>query len=114
MGMYANFYTIVGYDFSAYKDVLIDEKWAYDPKNEKYTCSQGTGFIQLFDDGHVFFGYILADGDEYGMITSSMDVKELKEIKQKVDLKLYASGLNFCNLPDDALEFKIISFVEYR
>ena len=118
MSLTANYYTVAGYDFTPYEDILITEEWANDKKNEKYYCYQTSGNIQLFSDYccgfHVVWGYVIADGDEYDYDFQRVNVEELNKIKQRVDWELYTSGLNFHKIPDDALEFKIMSFVEYR
>lgn len=118
MSLVGKYYTVAGYDFTAYEDIVVTEEWANDEKNEKYECYQIAGSIQLLSDpsggNHLVWGYIIADGDEYDFDFQRIRVEELKKIKQRVDIELYKSGLNFRNLPDDALEFKIMSFVEYR
>lgn len=118
MSLVGKYYTVAGYDFSAYEDIAVPEEWANDERNEKYKCYQIAGNIQLFSDpscgNHLVWGYIIADGDEYDYDFQRVNVEELNKIKQRVDWELYASGLNFHKIPDDAFEFKIMSFVEYR
>ena len=118
MSLIGKYYTVAGYDFTAYEDILVTEEWANNADNEKYWCDQLSGNIQLFSDdccgNHLVWGYVISDGDEYDYELQIFDVEDLKEIKQRIDWELYKSGLNFHKLPDDAFKFKIMSFVEYR
>ena len=41
-------YVIVGYDFSKFRDLLLQNDWI--EKNEQYIDNKRTGEIQVFDD----------------------------------------------------------------
>lgn len=73
MSVDRNYYVIAGFDLTNYKTDKYDD-WRWTEEAEKYTCSQRKGEIQLFDDPmggyHLYFGYVLAAGDEYDFKTT--------------------------------------------
>lgn len=80
MSVDRNYYLINGYDLTGmYCDKLKDWKWT--DEGEDYFCYQRKGKIQLFDDpmrgSHLYLGYILATGDQYGFETDKIDSKEV-------------------------------------
>lgn len=115
MSMVRNDYVIVGYDLTRLKGSLITEEWMDNPDNEQYYCNQRKGQIQLFDDpssgGHLYFGYIINANDEYEENTSSATIADLQRQKHYVDYKLNHMGFE---LPREAFQYQVISFVEYR
>lgn len=68
MSIERNYYVIVGYDLTGYATDKYDD-WRWTDEGEQYLCYQSKGNIQLFDDPmsgeHLYFGYIVAEGDEY-------------------------------------------------
>lgn len=91
MSVNKDYYVIAGYDLTKYKtDAFEDWKWT--GEGEKFHCYQRKGQIQLFydpmDDSHLYFGYILAHGDEYECPTGKIDISKIEEIKSDVENKL--------------------------
>lgn len=80
MSVDRNYYLINGYDLTSMDcDKLKDWKWT--DEGEDYFCYQRKGKIQLFDDpmsgSHLYLGYILATGDQYGFETVKIDSEEV-------------------------------------
>ena len=73
MSVDRNYYVIAGFDLTGYKTDEYDD-WRWTKEAEQYTCNQRKGEIQLFDDPmggyHLYFGYVLAAGDEYDFKTT--------------------------------------------
>ena len=121
MSMLKEYYVIAGYDLTGLKtEKFYDWKWT--DEGVEYTCNQVKGNIQLFDDpmsgNHLYFGYVLASGDEYEFNTVSINLKDIrfhhiqKEVKSKL-LELKNNGVITSNL-HYIPEFKIIIFEECR
>jgi len=73
MSVEKKYYVIVGYDLTGYETDKFDD-WKYTEEGERYIYNHTKGEIQLFDDPmcgeHLYFGYILAFGDEYKFETT--------------------------------------------
>ena len=80
MSLEKNYYLINGYDLTGMStDKFNDWKWT--DEGDDYMCYHRKGKIQLFDDPmngvHLYLGYILATGDEYGFETTKLDNEEI-------------------------------------
>lgn len=87
MSISKNYYTIAGYDLTGW-DTDKYEDWKWTDESEKYTCYQRKGQIQLFDDpmsgSYLYFGYVLAEGDEYEFNTTKFDAEIINQVKENV------------------------------
>lgn len=86
MSMESHYYVIAGYDLTVNEtDKFMNWKWS--DEGEDYICNQCKGEIQFFDDpmssSHLYFGYVLAAGDEYSFDTEMFDVLILKNVLAK-------------------------------
>ena len=117
MSMVKDYYVIAGYDLTNYEtDKFADWKWS--KEGENYTCCQRKGEIQFFDDPmsnlHLFFGYVLAAGDQYDFETATFEISDIEKCVEKVKtelIKLQEMGV----ITKDQYfkpEFKIIAFEE--
>lgn len=92
MSICRNYYVISGYDITGYKTDKYDD-WVWSDVAENYICNQTKGEIQLFDDPvrgeHLYFGYVLADGDQYSFETESFTTRDIELKMLDVTLKLY-------------------------
>lgn len=87
MSIEKNYYVLAGYDLTGLEtDEYEDWKWTDD--GEKYTCYQSVNHIQLFDDpmsgSHLYFGYILANGDQYYFETAKFDMDVAAQVHNNV------------------------------
>lgn len=90
MSVNRDYYVIAGYDLTGCEtDTFEDWKWS--TEGEKFHCYQRKGQVQLFydpmGDSHLYFGYILAHGDEYECPTGKINVSEIEEVKSEVENK---------------------------
>ena len=80
MSVVSNYYVIAGYDLTGMETDKFDD-WKWTDEGEKMICYQKKGYIQLFDDpmngSHLYLGYILASGDEYGFKTAKINLNEV-------------------------------------
>ncbi len=117
MSVNKNYYVIAGYDVTGYETDKFDD-WKWTEEGERYTCNQIKGEIQLFDDPmcgeHLYFGYILASGDEYEFETTIFNIEDIERqipyVRNKL-LQLQESGV----ISKDSHfkpELKIITFEE--
>lgn len=111
-------YLIVGYDLTEFKNDLLTKEWCENPENEKWECYQKKGEIQAFTDpcsgNHLYFGYILAESDEFYCEDTTISVEYVEKNKNSVDEKLNETGW-LENLPERArLNYQMIYFSEYR
>jgi hypothetical protein len=93
MSIDKSYYVIAGYDLT---DLKTDkyEKWKWTDEGEKFLCNQCKGNIQLFDDpmsdSYLYFGKILAAGDEYYFKTTKFDIQDIlnsfEDVTQMVNL----------------------------
>ena len=119
MSMESHYYVIAGYDLTGNEtDKFKDWKWSDD--GEDYICNQCKGEIQFFDDpmsgSHLYFGYVLASGNEYSFDTEMFDVSDIEKCSGKVKaelVKLQELGVITKN-PHFKPVFKIIVFEECR
>jgi hypothetical protein len=117
MSICKNYYVISGYDLTGYEtDKFDDWKWTND--GEKYHCYQSKGNIQLFYDpmcgDHLYFGYILAAGDQYCFETTKFSTKEIERQMYYVSIKLHEL-VNLGVISEDVWEnirYDIIAFEE--
>ncbi len=117
MSVNRNYYVIAGYDLTGMKTDKFDD-WKWTDEGENYTCYQGKGKIQVFYDPmsgeHLYFGYILADGDMYGYETSKFKVEDVNGIYGDVKaelVKLIEMGI-ITKDPRFIPEYQIIAFEE--
>ena len=92
MSLFKNYYVIAGYDLTGYATEKYED-WKWTDEGEQYICRQRKGNVQLFDDPcngeHFYFGYVLANGDQYEFHTTSIDLTDLDTIRYDiVDTKL--------------------------
>lgn len=77
---------MINYDTDKYDD------WKWSEKGERYTCNQIKGEIQLFDDpmsgSHLYFGYVLANGDKYDFETTSFELSDIEKCSGNVNAEL--------------------------
>ena len=108
--MEKNYYVIAGYDLTGWETDKFD--------GEKYMGYQSKGHIQLFDDpmsgSHLYFGYVLANGDEYDFDTTKFNVNDvngvLGDVKSEL-IKLIELGVISMS-PQLKPEYQIITFEE--
>lgn len=119
MSMESNYYVIVGYDLTGCETDKFD-KWRWTEEGEEYLNNQHKGEIQFFDDpmsgSYLYFGYILADGDEYSFDTEMFDVPDIEKCSDKVQselVKLQKMGV-ITKDPHFKPVFKVIVFEECR
>lgn len=90
MSINKNYYVIAGYDLTGLTTDKYED-WQWDD-GEKYVCYQSKGHIQLFDDPmsgeHLYFGYILASGDEYDFPTTKFNIDDVNNVKTAVEDEL--------------------------
>lgn len=95
MSVSRNFYVIAGYDLTQFRTENY-EKWKWTDEGERLTCNQTNGHIQFFDDPmndqHLYFGYVLASGDEYDFPTTKIDMNEVARQKPHVLNKIRLLG----------------------
>lgn len=108
-------YVIVGYDLTEYRTDKYED-WKWTEEGEGYNCYPNKGEIQFFDDpmsgSHLYFGYILADVDEYEM--GYFDLSDFEkhydnvttELKKLKDIGIVSIDKNFEYKP------KVMVFVE--
>lgn len=114
MSMEARVYTILGYDFTPWRDKMYTDEWAGNEDNDKWYDSYVTGKVQLFTDvasgSHLYFGYILAAGDvdEFDMKKHTLGTVVL--LNALVENKLNETGLK---IPEKIPPMSIITFVEW-
>ena len=119
MSMESHYYVIAGYDLTGNgTDKFKDWKWS--DEGEDYICNQCKGEIQFFDDpmsgSHLYFGYILASGNEYSFDTEIFNVSDIEKCHDKVKaelVKLQELGV-ITKAPHFKPVFKIIVFEECR
>lgn len=110
-------YVIVGYDFSAFRNLLYTEEFAENPDNEVYECYHRRGKIQIFSDSYsgeyLYFGYIVAANNEYEDKTSRISIADLQRQKNDIDYELKQMGWT-SKLSGKPVPYQIISFVEWN
>ncbi len=116
MSIDRNYYLIAGYDLTAYKTDKYDD-WRWTDDGERYTCYQRKGTIQLFDDpmsgDYLYFGYVLAAGDEYDFPTVVIDAKESAQVEYDVREALrYFKEIGIISEAADEAAYKLIFFEE--
>ena len=91
MSVNKDYYVIAGYDLTRYKTEAFED-WKWTDEGKKFHCYQRKGQIQLFydpmGDSHLYFGYILAHGDEYSCPTEVISLKDVCEIRDSVEAKV--------------------------
>lgn len=119
MSMESNYYVIAGYDLTGSETDKFNE-WKWTDEGEDYINNQCKGEIQFFDDpmsgSYLYFGYVLADGDEYGFDTTSFEVSDIEKCSGKVKselVKLQEMGI-ITKDPHFKPVFKVIVFEECR
>lgn len=117
MSINKNYYVIVGYDLTGW-DTDKFEDWKWSDEGEEYICNQRKDEIQLFYDPmhgeHLYFGYILAAGDEYEFKTTVFDLSDVEakfgnvrsELTKLQEIGVISKDLHFKS------EIKIIAFEE--
>ena len=83
MSVEINYYLIAGYDLTGMKTEKFED-WRWTKEGEGYFDYQDEGRIQLFDDPmygeHLYFGYILASGDQYELPTTKLMPIEIEPV----------------------------------
>lgn len=91
MSINKNYYIILGYDLTCLKTDKYED-WKWTTEGESYNCNQIKGEIQLFDDPmcgeYLYFGYILAAGDQYSFETIKFTIRDIEEQMTHVTDKL--------------------------
>ena len=117
MSLDKNYFVIAGFDIKHYVTDEFDN-WICTEESEKYHHFQSIGNIQLFDDpvsgDHLYFGWILATGDEYYLEDTKIEIRDLSGIGIEVSTelkKLFDQGIikDYYNLIDN---YQIIVFEE--
>ena len=84
MSIDKNYYVIAGYDLTGQETDKFDD-WKWTDEGEKYLCNQSKRHIQLFDDPmsgeHLYFGYVLANGDEYYFETTKFTIADIADVE---------------------------------
>lgn len=119
MSVYRNYYVIAGYDLTGMETDKFDD-WKWTDDGEKYRCYQSKGHIQFFDDpmsgSYLYFGYILADGDQYDFSTTKFNVNDVNGVFGNVEselIKLIELGV-ISKSPQLKPKYQIIAFEECR
>lgn len=117
MSINRNYYVIAGYDVTtAVTDKYKDWQWTDD--GEKYFCNQSNGRIQFFNDpmsgSYLYFGYIIASGDEYEFETTVFNPWKITNLKTVVDLE-FDKLVEYGVMDEDKakyIPFRLIAFEE--
>ena len=113
MSVDRNYYLIAGYDLTAYKTDKYDD-WRWTDDGERYTSYQRKGYIQFFDDpmsgDYLYFGYVLAAGDEYEFKTAKIDIAEVGAVEY--DVSEAVKYLKEIGVIDGVGAYKLIMFEE--
>lgn len=117
MSVNKNYYVIIGYDLTGWETDKFED-WKYTEEGEEYICNHIKGKIQLFDDPmsgeHLYFGHVLASGDEYEFETTVFDLTDVKiafgNVRAELT-KLQEIGV-ISKDPHFKPEIKIITFEE--
>jgi hypothetical protein len=108
---------IIGYDLTGFETDKFDD-WKWTEEGEKYFNNQVKDEIQLFNDPmsgkHLYFGYILAWGDEYDFKTEILDTIDITyplkyvfaELKKLQEIGVISMEFNS--------KYKVILFEECR
>ena len=119
MSMVSDYYVIAGYDLTGNETDKFED-WKLSDEGEDYICNQRKGKIQFFDDpmssSHLYFGYILAAGDEYSFDTEMFEMSDIEKCHGKVKaelVKLQELGVIIKD-PHFKPVFKVIVFEECR
>ncbi len=116
MSMCANYYVIAGFDLTKYKTDRFDD-WKWEDENEKYFCNQSKGHIQLFYDpmnySHLYLGYVIGSGDQYGLRTIKTDIIELENLYLKVENMLNdLKDIGIIDIENANVPYELIVFEE--
>ncbi len=117
MSVDQNYCVIVGFDLTKYKtDKYNDWRWTDD--GEEFTCYQSKGHIQLFDDPmsgrYLYFGYIIAKGDQYEFDTVKFNPIEIDKLYLDIRQKLkHLIDVGVVNLDTYRIDYELIIFEEY-
>lgn len=91
MSMNKNYYVIAGYDLTDWKTDKYED-WKWTDEGEEYSCNHSKGNIQLFYDpmsgSHLYLGFVLAAGDEWGFRTENFDIELVTCVKNLVTSEL--------------------------
>lgn len=119
MSMESNYYVIAGYDLTGNKTEKFKD-WKWSDEGEDYINNQCKGEIQFFDDpmsgSYLYFGYVLANGDEYSFNTEMFNVSDIEQYSAKVKselVKLQEMGI-ITKDPHFKPVLKVIVFEECR
>lgn len=117
MSLYKNYYIIAGYDLTGYATDKYED-WKWTDEGEQYMCRQIKGNIQLFDDPcngeHLYFGYVLAHGDQYDFQTCKFCASKVDALQHYVMNGLFELiKLGVIDEECKSLEqYKVIAFEE--
>ena len=117
--MESHYYVIAGYDLTGYETDKF-KNWKWSDEGEDYINNQCKGEIQFFDDpmsgSYLYFGFVLASGNEYSFDTETFDVSDIEKCSAKVQselVKLQEMGV-ITKDPCFTPTLKIIVFEECR
>ena len=119
MSIESSYYVVAGYDLTGCEtDKFADWKWSKEGGN--YICTQRKGEIQFFDDpmndSYLYFGYVLASGDEYSFNTEMFNISDIEKCHGYIEtelVKLQKIGIIKKDLQFKPV-FKVIVFEECR
>ena len=116
MSIDRDYYLIAGYDLTAYKTDKYDD-WCWTNDGERYRAYQKKGYIQFFDDPmggyYLYFGYVLASGNEYDFPTVKIDAKESARVEYDVREALrYLKEIGVIDGAADEAAYNLIFFEE--
>ena len=112
--MSLNYYIIIGYDLSCYRDELYTKEFKDDKNNiEKWEIRKFRGQIQLFSDpmyeSYLYFGYIVSDGNGYGGCERTYtDIPEIQDKEKFVKEELLKAFPDIHHIPN----ISVITFEE--
>lgn len=91
MSINKDYYVIAGYDLAGQKTERFED-WKWTEEGEKFTSYQRKGYVQIFDDPmsgeHLYFGYILAHGDQYECPTHKIEIGIIEAVRNEVENQL--------------------------
>lgn len=117
MSVDRNYYAIVGYDITGCLTEKYED-WQYTDVGEEYCLNHVKDNIQIFDDpmcgNHVYFGYVLGNGDQFEFDPIEFDVYTICELQERVRdelMKLIELGIVDVDINYIPL-YKVIVFEE--
>ena len=119
MSMESNYYVIAGYDLTG-GDTDIFRDWRWTEEGEEYLNNQRKGEVRFFNDpmsgSYLYFGFVLASGNEYCFDTTTFEMSDIEKCSGKVKSELVKLQEMGVITKDSHFKpmFKIIVFEECR